>query len=147
MKFVEIYTDGACSGNPGPEGWAAVLFYNDKVKEISGFDKVTTNNRMELFAVIKALNSLKEPCKVNVYTDSAYIANAFINNWIEGWQKRNWLTSTKEKVKNQDLWEMLLKASKIHEISWIKVKGHSDNDHNNRCDELAVSEIKKNVIV
>jgi len=144
MKLVEIYTDGACSGNPGAGGWAAVLIYKDNVKEISGYEKATTNNRMELLAVIKALQTLKEPCNIKLYADSAYVVNATVNNWTNKWQENNWKTSSKESVKNQDLWEVLISLLAIHNIEWIKVKGHSDNKFNNRCDELATGEIKKN---
>ncbi|MCK9574862.1 MAG: ribonuclease HI [Clostridia bacterium] len=144
MKLVEIYTDGACSGNPGAGGWATVLIYKDNIKEISGYEKSTTNNRMELLAVIKALQALKEPCKIKLYTDSAYVVNATINNWTEKWQKNNWKTSSKDNVKNQDLWETLIDLLTVYNVEWIKVKGHSDNKYNNRCDELATGEIKKN---
>ena len=149
---VEIYTDGACSGNPGPGGWAAVLLSGDKKKEISGFVDNTTNNRMELLAVIEGLKALKKACRVNLYSDSAYVVNAFEERWITGW-KRNaktdftgasiWYNSQKQPVKNQDLWEELLALLDTHDVTFIKVKGHSDNFYNNRCDELAVLEIKK----
>ncbi|NLM24641.1 MAG: ribonuclease HI [Firmicutes bacterium] len=142
MKTVEIYTDGACSGNPGPGGWGAVLIYGDQIKEISGSAENTTNQRMELQAAIEALKLLKEPCQVNLYSDSAYLVNAFNQNWLASWQKRNWLNSKKEPVSNRDLWEELLALSQIHKIKWIKVKGHSNNQWNNRCDQLATSAIK-----
>jgi ribonuclease HI len=143
MKHIEIYTDGACSGNPGPGGWAAILIYNKKEKEISGSIKETTNNRMELFAPIMALKQLKETCKVTIYTDSAYLHNAFKEGWIESWQQNNWKSSTKKEVANVDLWKLLLSAMNGHTVNFVKVKGHSDNVYNNRCDKLAVQEIKK----
>ena len=142
-KQVTIYTDGACSGNPGPGGWGAILMYRDKKLEISGYDAHTTNNRMELLAPIQALSRLKEPCQVRVYSDSAYLVNAFRKNWLDSWQARNWLKSDKKPVENQDLWKALLEFTGIHEIEWIKVKGHADNPYNNRCDELATGEIKR----
>ena len=146
MKQVTIYTDGACSGNPGPGGWGAILMYRDKKLEISGFEAHTTNNRMELMAPIQALSRLKEPCEVSVYSDSAYLVNAFRQHWLDNWQKRNWLKSDKKPVENQDLWKKLLEYTKIHNIQWFKVKGHADNEHNNRCDELATGEIKQHHI-
>ncbi|MBQ3552967.1 MAG: ribonuclease HI [Clostridia bacterium] len=143
MKQVTIYTDGACSGNPGVGGWGCILMYNGAKKELSGNEKSTTNNRMELLAAINALNALKEPCNVELYTDSAYLCNAFLNDWISTWQTNNWRTANKSEVKNRDLWEMLIKLSKTHKINWHKVKGHSDNEFNNRCDELARQAIDK----
>jgi ribonuclease HI len=142
LKKVEIYTDGACSGNPGPGGWAAILSYKGYEKELSGSELETTNNRMELTAPIKALEALKEPCNVVIYTDSAYVYNAFEQGWIEIWQKHNWLNSRKKPVENQDLWQHLLKVMRIHNVKWIKVKGHSDNEKNNRCDNLAKKAIQ-----
>ena len=144
MKNVDIYTDGACSGNPGPGGYGAVLIYKGKEKEISGFEPETTNNRMELKAAIEALNLLKEPCVVKLYSDSAYLVNAFTNGWIYGWMKNGWRTSNKDEVKNIDLWQDLLEKHKIHKITFIKVKGHSDNEYNNRCDSLATGAISNN---
>ena len=143
MDEVTIYTDGACSGNPGPGGWGAILMYKDTKKEISGGKKDTTNNVMELTAVIEALKSLKYPCKVNLYSDSTYVVNAFLQKWIISWQKNNWKTSNKSDVKNKDLWQELIELTKIHQVKFIKVKGHSDNEFNNRCDELARKAIKK----
>ena len=143
MKEVTIYTDGACSGNPGPGGWAAILIYNDVKKEISGGSAQTTNNIMELTAVIEGLKMLKEVCKVNVYSDSAYIINAFHNNWIDSWIKKGWVNSKKEPVKNRELWEVLIELNNKHTIIFNKVKGHSHDELNNRCDELAVAESKK----
>ena len=142
MNKVIIYTDGACSGNPGPGGWGAILMYDEMKKEISGGEKNTTNNIMELTAAIKALDCLKFPCEVELYSDSAYLVNAFNQKWIEGWIKNNWKNSNKEEVKNKELWEKLIDLNKIHKIKFIKVKGHSDNIYNNRCDELARNEIK-----
>ena len=146
MKHVIIYTDGACSGNPGPGGWGAILLYKDKKLEISGYEAHTTNNRMELMAPIQALSRLKEPCAVSVYSDSAYLVNAFQKGWLESWQRRNWIKSDKKPVENQDLWEEILEFTGIHTIQWIKVKGHADNPYNNRCDELATGEIKRHSI-
>ena len=142
MEKVTIYTDGACSGNPGPGGWAAVLIYNENRKENSGKKKETTNNIMELTAVIEALKLLKYPCEVDLYSDSAYVVNAFNQGWIYNWRKNNWRTSSKEPVKNKEIWEELYNLSKIHKVNFIKVKGHSTNELNNRCDELAREAIK-----
>lgn len=142
MDKVIIYTDGACSGNPGPGGWGAILMYQGNQKEISGGKSNTTNNVMELTAVIEALKMLKYPCEVELYSDSAYVVNAFIQKWIDNWMKNNWRTSNKEPVKNQELWKELYDLTKIHKVKFIKVKGHSDNEFNNRCDELARNEIK-----
>lgn len=142
MDEVTIYTDGACSGNPGPGGWGAILMYKDTKKEISGGKKNTTNNIMELTAVIEALKLLKYPCNVKLYSDSAYVVNAFLQNWIVSWQKNNWKTSDKNDVKNKELWQELLELTNIHQVKFIKVKGHSDNEYNNRCDELARKAIK-----
>ena len=137
MEKVIIYTDGACSGNPGPGGWGVILMYKDNKKEISGGKKNTTNNEMELTAVIEGLKMLKYPCEVEVYSDSAYVVNAFLQKWIDNWLKNNWKTSNKEPVKNQELWKELYELIKTHKVKFIKVKGHSDNEFNNRCDELA----------
>ncbi len=137
MDKVTIYTDGACSGNPGPGGWGAILMFNDIKKEIYGSKKETTNNIMELTAALEALKLLKYPCEVTLYSDSAYLVNGFINGWIYNWKKNNWITSSKEPVKNKELWEELYKMTQIHKIQFVKVKGHSDNKYNNRCDELA----------
>ncbi len=137
MEEVTIYTDGACSGNPGPGGWGAILMYKDTKKEISGGKDNTTNNIMELTAVIEGLKLLKFPCKVKLYSDSAYVVNAFIQKWIFGWLKNGWKNSSKEPVKNKELWQELYNLTKIHDVEFIKVKGHSDNEYNNRCDELA----------
>ncbi len=137
MENVVIYTDGACSGNPGPGGWGAILMYGEHKKEISGGEKNTTNNIMEITAVIQALRLLKFKCNVKIYSDSAYVVNAFKNGWIYNWMKNGWRTSNKESVKNKELWIELYDFTKVHEIEFIKVKGHSDNEFNNRCDELA----------
>ena len=143
MVEIELYTDGACSGNPGPGGWAAVLIYKDNEKTLSGFVDHTTNNRMELFAVIKGMAALKISCKINVYSDSAYLVNAFTKGWIDNWQTNNWKTSKKQPVLNSDLWQQLIAYTNKHDITWIKVKGHAENKYNNLCDQLAVDEIKK----
>ncbi|HHT47053.1 MAG TPA: ribonuclease HI [Firmicutes bacterium] len=137
MKKVIIYTDGSCKGNPGPGGWAALLIYNDHKKEIYGGEKHTTNQRMELKAAIEGLKALKEPCEVELFSDSAYLINAFKQGWLEKWQHNGWKTAAREPVENQDLWRELLKLCRYHKARWIKVKGHSDNEFNNRCDHLA----------
>ena len=142
MKEVTIYTDGACSGNPGPGGWGAILMYNENSKEISGAQNDTTNNIMEITAVLEALKLLKEECNVKVYSDSAYVVNAFNQGWINNWQKNNWKTANKEPVKNRELWEELYELTNRHKVEFIKVKGHSDNEYNNICDFLATSAIK-----
>ncbi|MFC4075863.1 ribonuclease HI [Salinithrix halophila] len=137
MKEVIIYTDGACSGNPGPGGWAAVLMYGEHKKEISGGEKNTTNNRMELMAALKALRALKSPCKVKLNTDSAYLCNCFKQRWYVNWERNGWVNSKKDPVENRDLWQQLLSEVRRHDVEFIKVKGHADNEWNNRCDELA----------
>lgn len=137
-----LYTDGACSGNPGIGGWGAVLIYADIKKCFSGYNRDTTNNRMELFAVIQGLKQLNQPCEIAIYSDSAYVCNAFLQGWIDSWQKNDWKTSSKEKVKNDDLWKLLLLELSKHKFSFNKVKGHSDNELNNLCDELATDQIK-----
>jgi ribonuclease HI len=143
MKEVTIYTDGACSGNPGIGGWAAILIYKGNEKVLSGSCPNTTNNRMELFAIIYALKALKERCKVSLYSDSAYVIDAINNKWLEKWRSNSWKTAAKDDVKNIDLWQDLILYSSKHDVSWHKVKGHSDNEYNNRCDKLAREEIKK----
>lgn len=143
MKDVMIYTDGACSGNPGPGGWGAVLFFGVHQKEISGGEKHTTNNRMEIQAVIEGLKLLKEPCQVKVYSDSAYVVNCFQKGWIHGWLRNGWKNSKKEPVENQELWKALWELMNKHKVEYVKVKGHSDNEWNNRCDELAREAIKR----
>ncbi|MBR1938205.1 MAG: ribonuclease HI [Spirochaetales bacterium] len=143
MKSVTIYTDGACSGNPGPGGWGAILCYNDKKKEISGGEEKTTNNRMELMGAIVALETLKESCHVELYSDSKYLVDAFLQKWIFGWEKANWKRKGNKEVPNKELWKRLLVQYRRHEIVFNWVKGHADNEFNNRCDELAVAEWKK----
>lgn len=143
MKTVDIYTDGACSGNPGVGGYCAILMYNSKEKIISGSEENTTNNRMELLAVIRGLEALKEACIVNLYSDSSYVINAFNEKWIDSWVANNWKTAGKKAVKNVDLWQRLLELINQHKVNFIKVKGHSDNEYNNRCDKIAVEEYKK----
>ncbi|MCL2556630.1 MAG: ribonuclease HI [Firmicutes bacterium] len=147
MKNVTIYTDGACSGNPGPGGWAAILICNGAEKILSGYEKDTTNNRMELMGVIEALKALKTSCNVKIYSDSAYFVNAIKLKWLNNWQKNsdilgNWRTASKGEVKNVDLWKQYLTLSKNHNIEVIWVKGHADNELNNRCDKIAREEIK-----
>ena len=136
-KHVQIFTDGACSGNPGPGGWAAILSYGAHVREISGYMAGTTNNRMELFAAISGLGALKEPCDVTLYSDSSYLVQAFNDHWLDNWQRKNWKTSAGTKVENRDLWLILLAQTRKHHVTFVKVKGHSDHPQNNRCDELA----------
>lgn len=143
LKNVKIYTDGACSGNPGPGGWGAILIYQNSSKELSGFEPETTNNRMELTAVIEGLKALREPCCVEIYSDSAYICNAFTQRWINKWQKNGWITSAGKPVENRDLWESLLQQMKTHKVSYGKVKGHSGHPQNSRCDKLAKSAIRR----
>lgn len=143
LKQIVIYTDGACSGNPGPGGWGAVLIYGTHKLELSGFEPRTTNNRMELTAPIQALSRLKEPCSVKLYSDSSYLVNAFRLNWLEKWENHDWIRSNKKPVENRDLWEKLIELTRIHQVDWIKVKGHADDVYNNRCDELATGEIRK----
>jgi ribonuclease HI len=144
MKKVMAYTDGACSYNPGPGGWATVLIYRGREKSFSGFEPETTNNRMELTAVLEALRALKEPCDVDIYTDSAYIHNAFEKGWIDRWQRNGWKTASKQPVENQDLWTGILEAAGTHRVRYNKVKGHANDKYNNLCDELARRAIKEN---
>jgi len=140
---VTIYTDGACSGNPGPGGYGAVLLWQGKEKEISGGEPHTTNNRMEMRAIIEALKGLKRPCKVQICSDSALIINAFEKGWIEGWKRKGWKKADKKPVENMDLWQDMLDAMKPHEVSWKKVKGHSGIPLNERVDKLAVAAAAK----
>jgi len=142
VKNVTIYTDGACSGNPGPGGWAAVLCYKQTEREISGAEGMTTNNRMELMAAIRALALLKEPCAVALHTDSAYLHRAFDEKWIDRWVVNEWKTASKKLVENRDLWEELIALTRIHQVAFVKVKGHSNDEYNNRCDRLAREAIK-----
>jgi len=135
---VILYTDGACSGNPGPGGWGALLKYSGREKTLSGGEIYTTNNKMEMKAVIEGLKALTRPCHVKIHSDSALIINAFTKGWIESWKKKGWKKSDKKPVENRELWEEIIKAGMLHTIEWIKVKGHSDNVLNNRVDALAV---------
>lgn len=143
MKQIEIYTDGACSGNPGPGGWGAVLVYNGKEKELSGSEKNTTNNRMELTAVIMALNALNQPCEVKLTTDSKYVCDAVNKGWVYSWEKNGWRKSDKKPALNVDLWEELLSLLEKHEVQFIWVKGHNGHKYNEICDTLAVNEYQK----
>ncbi len=136
-KHVNIYTDGACSGNPGPGGWACILEFGAHRKEMNGYMAGTTNNRMEMFAAISGLGALKEPCDVTLYSDSSYLVNAFNEHWLDGWQRKGWKTASGDKVENQDLWFILLQQTRKHTVRFVKVKGHADHPENNRCDELA----------
>ncbi|MDZ7806384.1 MAG: ribonuclease HI [Gracilimonas sp.] len=140
---VIVYTDGACSGNPGPGGWGAILRWNGTEKELSGGDPQTTNNRMEMQAVIEALKALKKPCLVKIHSDSALIINAFEQGWIKNWQKRGWRKSNKKPVENKELWQEMLKAMKPHQVVWVKVKGHAGIELNERADQLAVAASQK----
>lgn len=140
---VDIYTDGACSGNPGPGGWAAILVARGVEKTISGSAVSTTNNRMELTAATEGLKQLKRPCHVRLYSDSAYLISAFTKGWIENWQRNGWRNAAKDPVSNRDLWQELLEVAKPHRIEWIKVQGHANHAYNIRCDQLAVAEIRK----
>ena len=143
MKTVTIYTDGACSGNPGPGGWGAILEWQGHEKELSGGEAQTTNNRMELTAVLTALSLLKEPCTVELYSDSKYVVDAIDKGWLYGWQKKGWIKADKKPVLNVDLWQRLLPELKRHDVHLHWVKGHAENEKNNRCDQLAVAESKK----
>jgi ribonuclease HI len=143
LKEVTIYTDGACSGNPGPGGWGAILIADTVQKELSGSEAATTNQRMELTAAIQALSALKFSCHVKIYSDSAYLINAFRQNWVGNWQSNGWLNAQKKPVENQDLWLKLINLNQIHQIDWVKVAGHKDNIYNNRCDQLARGAVKK----
>lgn len=142
LRSIDLYTDGACSGNPGPGGWAAILKYGNHVKELSGSMPHTTNNRMELFAVISGLGALKESCRVSVYSDSTYVVDAFNKNWVDNWNRNGWKTADKKAVENQDLWRLLLLTMRKHQVSYHKVPGHADHPENNRCDELAKAAIQ-----
>ena len=142
-KNVTIYTDGACSGNPGNGGWGTILMYNNHKKELSGAEQNTTNNRMELLAAIKGLELLKEPCNVSLYSDSAYMVNAFLQDWVSNWKNNNFRGSDKKEIKNLDLWKRLLSLTETHNVTFIKVKGHADNEFNNRGDFLATSAIDR----
>lgn len=139
MKRVEIYTDGACRGNPGKGGWGAVLIYGDKKKELCGGEKETTNNRMELTAAIEALSALKEPCKVTMTSDSQYLINGITKGWAVSWRAKGWKKADKSPALNPDLWQKLLDLLEIHEVEFVWVKGHAGHPYNERCDELATS--------
>ena len=143
MTEVTIWTDGACSGNPGPGGWAAILKYGEAEKVLSGGERETTNNRMELTAVIQGLKALKKPCRVQLYSDSRYVVDAVTNGWVYGWKKKGWMRKGSEPAKNPELWEELLALMKTHEVCFHWVKGHADNEMNARCDGLAVQESRK----
>ena len=143
MKTVNLYTDGACSGNPGPGGWGLILEYMGHEKELSGGEAVTTNNRMELTAVIRGLEQLKEPCIVELYSDSKYVIDGLEKGWAESWKKRGWIKSDKKPALNPDLWERLLQLAHTHQMRYHWIKGHAQNRNNNRCDQLAVAESQK----
>ncbi|MDR0914242.1 MAG: ribonuclease HI [Oscillospiraceae bacterium] len=143
MKSVEIFSDGACKGNPGPGGWGAILRYNGVERELSGGENPTTNNRMELMAIINALKALKEPCDVALYSDSQYICNALTQGWAKRWQQNNWMRNKKEKALNPDLWEELLHLCEVHTVQVNWVRGHNGHPENERCDRLAVAESLK----
>ena len=143
MKTVTLYTDGACSGNPGPGGWGAILMFGEYKKELSGGERNTTNNRMELTAVIRGLEALKEPCAVELYSDSKYVIDGLEKGWAREWKKRGWVKSDKKPALNPDLWDRLLELEEIHTLRCHWVKGHAENEYNNRCDELAVMESQK----
>ena len=140
MKEVTVYTDGACRGNPGKGGWGAILMYGGAKKELSGGEKETTNNKMELTAVIKALEALKEPCKVALYSDSKYVTDAINKDWVYSWQRNGWRKADKKPALNVELWERLLPLLEKHDVTFIWVKGHADNEYNERCDKLATAE-------
>jgi ribonuclease HI len=142
LKNVKLFTDGGCLGNPGPGGWACILRYGDKMKELSGGEPETTNNRMELRAAIEGLSALKEPCEVEITTDSEYLKNG-ITSWIEGWKLNGWRTAQKQPVKNQDLWERLDQLAMKHKTRWHWTKGHASHEDNNRCDELATAAARR----
>lgn len=143
MKKIILYTDGACSGNPGVGGWGAILDYKGNFKKLKGAENNTTNNRMELMAVIMGLKALKEPCEVEIYSDSAYVVNAFLQDWVTSWQINGWKNAQKKEVKNIDLWQELIALCAKHNVSWFKVKGHADNERNNECDKMATGEIAR----
>ena len=143
MKQIDLYTDGACSGNPGPGGWGCVLIYKGVEKELSGGEAETTNNRMELLAVINGLEALKESCAVTLYSDSKYVIDALQLGWAKKWRANGWMRNKKEAAKNPELWERLLNLCEKHEMSYVWVKGHAENEYNNRCDKMAVAESKK----
>lgn len=139
-KTVTVFTDGACAGNPGPGGWAAILRWHGRERELSGGAQQTTNNRMELQAAISALQALREPCRVTLHSDSKYLVHAFQRRWLEGWVRRDWQTAAGKPVANQDLWQLLLELTAVHRVEWVWVKGHAENALNERCDQLAVAQ-------
>lgn len=143
MKSVKLYTDGACSGNPGPGGWGAILVYRSTEKVMSGGEKETTNNRMEMTAVIKGLEALKEPCEVELVSDSKYVIDALSKGWASGWRAKNWKKSDGGKALNSDLWETLLDLVRVHKMTYVWIKGHAGHPYNERCDALAVEETQK----
>ena len=143
MKHIDIFTDGACSGNPGPGGWGSILRYNGVEKELSGSEKETTNNRMELTSVIKALKALKEPCEVTIHTDSKYVCDAIVKKWVYSWQKNGWRKADKKPALNVDLWEELLDLLALHKAEFVWLKGHAGHPENERCDKMAVNEYSK----
>jgi len=143
MPNVTVYTDGACSGNPGPGGWAAILIENEDSRTLTGGEPHTTNNRMELTAALEALRALKTSATVTLHTDSAYLSNAFNQGWLDNWQENAWQTASNDDVKNRDLWQALLEETDRHEVDWVWVKGHADNELNNMADELAVEAMKQ----
>jgi ribonuclease HI len=143
IPFAEIYTDGACSGNPGPGGWAAVIIMDGQETELAGGEAHTTNQRMELKAAVEGLQHLSNPARVRLYSDSAYLVNAFRQGWMERWRNNGWLTKAKKPVENQDLWRQLLALTYMHQVEWVKVKGHSNNPYNERCDRLARAAVEK----
>ena len=142
MKNIELYTDGACSGNPGPGGWGAILRYRDHERELSGGDSATTNNRMELTAVIEGLKALREACCVTVHADSKYVVDGMAKGWAAGWRAKGWKRSGKAPALNPDLWGELLDLCEMHDVNFVWVKGHADNEYNNRCDKLATEAIE-----
>lgn len=143
MKRVDIYTDGACSGNPGKGGWCAILMCDGKEKVLSGGEAETTNNRMEVTAAVGGLSALKKRCEVRLFSDSAYLVNAVENGWLESWQRNGWRTADGKPVKNKDLWLDIVRLTGEHDVEFVKVKGHADNENNNRCDKIARAEISK----
>ncbi len=143
MKHVDIYTDGACSGNPGPGGYGAILVYQGRERELSGGEKQTTNNRMELTAAIAALRALKEPCQVTLYSDSQYLVNGFQKGWVYQWEQKNWVKSDKKPVLNVDLWQELLRLFRVHQVQLVWVRGHAGHLYNERCDRLAVAQVEQ----
>ena len=146
LCYVDLYTDGACSNNPGAGGWGCVLICKNKQKRLSGYVEYTTNNRMELLAVIEGVKAVQKKCNLTIYTDSAYVYNAFEQGWIEKWKKNGWRNADKKPVANKEMWFELLDLLSIHKFTFVKVKGHADNEFNNLCDKLATDEIKKNTI-